>query len=235
VHEQHPIAVDLRLGRPLHRVNPHVVDVERMGTPDVGTRQSCIHCPAFAHSEQSSDVRFTPGDDRPHPPGPVPNWAETWGFGFARLCRMPHQGVAWWWTVLRSDDLGIVVVRDDEVPLPRRDDSLELRGDGIWVDLTCETPLEHWSIGLEAFGLRVDDVNDDIGERLPVGLDLEWEITGTTDPEALADGTGYTQSGVLHGELLVGNERIAYDAPCTRDHSWGEIKLPGWPPVGAPD
>ena len=69
---------------------------------------------------------------------------------------------------------GLVVVRDSEVPRPRGP-MLELRADGLWVEFVCETPDEHWSFGLEAFGLRVDDPSEDIGERLAVGYDLEWE------------------------------------------------------------
>ena len=34
---------------------------------------------------------------------------------------------------------------------------LEVRADGLWGELMCETPLEHWSYGLEAFGVALDD------------------------------------------------------------------------------
>jgi hypothetical protein len=89
---------------------------------------------------------------------------------------------------------GLLVVRDAEVPRPRGR-AVEFRADGLWVDFVCETPDEHWSFGLEAFGLRVDDPADEIGERVPVGFDLEWE---TPD--------------VVHGELLVGRVTIPVDA-----------------------
>ena len=69
---------------------------------------------------------------------------------------------------------GFVVVHDDAVPRPRGR-ALEVRADGLWTEMTCETPDEHWSFGLEAFGLRVDDPAETIGERLAVGYDLEWE------------------------------------------------------------
>ena len=97
-------------------------------------------------------------------------------------------------------------MRDHEVPLPRA--GLEIRADGLWAELICETPDEHWSFGLEAFGLRLDDPADalapggEIGERLPVGLDLEWE----TD---LTDGT----AGTVRGEVLVGSGRIEFEGP----------------------
>lgn len=89
---------------------------------------------------------------------------------------------------------GFVVVRDDTVPRPRAR-AIEVRSDGLWTEMTCETAGEHWSFGLEAFGLRVDDPEETIGERLAVGYDLEWE---TPD--------------VVHGELLLGRAVVPVDA-----------------------
>jgi hypothetical protein len=89
---------------------------------------------------------------------------------------------------------GYVVVRDGEVPRPRGR-ALELRADGLWTEMTCETRDEHWSFGLEAFGLRVDDPAETIGERVAVGYDLEWE---TPD--------------LVHGELLLARAVIPVDA-----------------------
>jgi hypothetical protein len=89
---------------------------------------------------------------------------------------------------------GFVVVRADDIPRPRHD-RLEFRGDGIWTECIEETRGEHWSFGLEAFGLRVDDPADDVGTRLPVGYDIEW---ATPD--------------LVHGELLIGRDvRVAVD------------------------
>jgi hypothetical protein len=91
---------------------------------------------------------------------------------------------------------GVIVVRDDDV-MPPRGRLLEIRADGLWAELVCETPGEHWSFGLEAFGLRFasDEEADrtDVGERLAVGLDLEWE-----EPD------------LVHGELLVERDRIPF-------------------------
>ena len=95
---------------------------------------------------------------------------------------------------------GLLVVRDAEVPRARGR-ALEFRADGLWVDFVCETPDVHWSFGLEAFGLRVDDPRDEIGERVPVGFDLEWETaTSVTGPN-------------VHGDLLVGRATIPVSAP----------------------
>jgi hypothetical protein len=153
--------------------------------------------------------------------------------GFVRLELRPAEGVAWYWAYLVGPLTGLVVVRDHDVPLPRA--GLEIRADGLWAELICETPDEHWSFGLEAFGLRLDDPTDalapggEIGERIPVGLDLEWE-TDLTDRTA----------GTVRGELLVGSARIAFDGPgrfTVADHptDWrGTGSVPSGPGAARP-
>ncbi|HEX9505678.1 MAG TPA: hypothetical protein VGA62_06690 [Acidimicrobiia bacterium] len=99
-------------------------------------------------------------------------------------------------------DLGdrVVVVRDDDVPLPRGA-LLEVRADSLWAELVCEVPGVHWGFGLEAFGLQLDDPVEardaEVGERVPVGLDLEWD------------------EGRVVGEVLVGSRRIPVDGTGT--------------------
>ena len=180
-----------------------------------------------------------PSDEHRRPPGPEPWWADAWEIDFAaepgiggyvRLTLLPNQGVAWWWTALLTPRF--VAVRDHEVPLPRA--GLEVRADGLWGELVCETPLEHWSIGLEAFGIAYDDPadawGDEWGERLPVGLDLEWEATadaGDVPPAgplpSAAGGVGYAQPGRVHGEILVGADRILFSGTGFRSRASGVL------------
>ena len=98
---------------------------------------------------------------------------------------------------LALPDTGYVLVRDDDLASPRGS-LLQVRGDGLWAELVCETPGEHWSIGLEAFGLRFADEAEarvtDRGERVAIGFDLEWEAPGT-----------------VFGEILLGARRLAFD------------------------
>ncbi len=103
---------------------------------------------------------------------------------------------------------GLIVVRDAEVPRARSS-VLEFRADGLWVEFVCETPGEHWSFGLEAFGLRVDDPAEAVGERIPVGFDLEWE---TPD--------------LVHGEVLVGRARIQVMGTGTLEVDGGQVFEP---------
>jgi hypothetical protein len=101
--------------------------------------------------------------------------------------------------------VGVIVVRDDDVPAPRRTDVLVIRAEGLWAELLCETPGEHWSIGLEAFGVRFDSeaeaATSDRGERVPVGFDLEWETPDRVVGEVLVGRTRYELSA--HGTFSV--------------------------------
>lgn len=90
---------------------------------------------------------------------------------------------------------GFVVVRTEDIPRPRHA-RLEFRADGIWTELIEEEP-GRWTLGLEAFGLRVDDPAHEIGDRIAVGYDLDVD------------------DGMVHGDLLVGTAVIAVALPAT--------------------
>lgn len=92
-----------------------------------------------------------------------------------------------------------LVVREEEAP-PAVDGTI--RANGLWLSLVCETPGEHWTVGLEAFALAVDDPEDERGELVPLGFDVEWEAPGR-----------------VHGEVLVGDLVIELDGP-------GELAAP---------
>jgi hypothetical protein len=102
-------------------------------------------------------------------------------------------------------DVGVVVVRDDEVAPPKRTDLLVVRAEGLWAELLCETPGEHWSFGLEAFGVRFDDEAEaapsDRGERVAVGFDLEWETPDRVVGEVLVGRAKYDLTA--HGTFVV--------------------------------
>lgn len=179
-----------------------------------------------------------PSDERAKLPGDDPLWCDTWQLdfahsdgtlgGFLHLSLWPAWGVAWWWAHLCTPD-GLVAVRDHEVGLPRV--GLEIRADGLWGEMVCETPLEHWSYGLEAFGVRYDDPAEALGaewgERVAVGLDLEWETLGPPldgpgpGPGPGGLGSGYTQAGSVRGEILLGADRLPLDGVGCRSRRWG--------------
>jgi hypothetical protein len=128
--------------------------------------------------------------------------------GFVRLELRADEQIAWYWTYLVGVPGvdGLLVVRDHEVLPPRQ--GLEIRADGLWAELVCETPSEHWTFGLEAFGVRLDAAEaalragGEIGDRVAVGLDIEWEVGGDGPP-----------AGVVHGDVLVGRARHEIDGP----------------------
>jgi hypothetical protein len=180
-----------------------------------------------------SDLTLTPADERAHAPGPERLWGESWYFdftnregtlgGYVRLGLYPNLGVAWYWACLVGEGRPLVTVIDHEVQLPTAP-SLEIRAEGLWAEHTVETPYEHMTLGCEAFAVGVDDpleVYGDLrGARVPFGFDLEWETDrGGVYPWIGA--TRYEISCNVHGEILVGDERIEFDGVGQRDHSWG--------------
>ena len=109
-----------------------------------------------------------------------------------------------------------------EVPLPRA--GLEIRTEGLWATHICETPFDHWTVGLEAFGLGVDDPAElygrQYGERVPLGFDLEWEASAPAHPEGDSS-MAFAQACRVSGEILVGSVQIDFDGHGHRSRQWG--------------
>src|SRR3954470_21224702 len=189
-------------------------------------------------------------DERPHEPGPEPDWEESWWFdfvaagpdgnlvgGFVRLGLWPNHNRAWYWAALVGDGRRYLLVRDEDVPLPRPGRT-EVRADGLWSALECETPFDHWTIGLEAFAVALDDPaeawGDERGDRVGLGFDLEWEAVA--NPVMAPDaGRGYRQECRVSGEVLAGrDERFTIDGHGARAHRWGPAALPQSAPSAGP-
>ena len=177
-----------------------------------------------------------PDDERRHRPPAgrrgTEDWEESWSFelalpdaslgAYVRL-GLPGAGPAWYWAAVVGVDRPLVAVREHELPPPRM--GLEVRGSGLWSDLVCETPLEHWTVGLEAFALAYDDPYEawasERGERVALGFDLEWEVTGGLGPPPPPGPEGYSQPCTVSGEVLVGAERLSVEGVGHRTHRWG--------------
>jgi len=183
-------------------------------------------------SDHPGAVQLSAADEHGHEPGPERLWGESWYFdftdrdgtlgGYVRLGLYPNLGVAWYWACLVGEGRPLVTVIDHEVPPPARG-SLEVRTEGLWADHTVETPYDHMSLGCEAFAVAVDDPSEvygDLrGDRVPFGFDLEWDTDGGVYP--WIGTTRYEVPCSVHGEILVGDERIDFDGVGQRDHSWG--------------
>lgn len=175
-------------------------------------------------------------DERPHAPGDS-DWFEVWSFdlvdegaGIGFHLALEFGGGR---AVVRAAVVGegrpLVSLVADDLPRPRV--GLEVRGPGIWASAECETPLDHWSLGLEAFAVTLDDPWDALGaargDRTPLGADLEWEAT--TPPVGLpGPGDGYEIPSLAHGEVLVGAERLEVDGVGTWTHRWGPATAVRW-------
>lgn len=174
-----------------------------------------------------------PDAERPHPPGSSSAWTETWELRLASptldlataiaVVQRPAEGQVSYLGAVLGRDRPPVVVLDHDIPIPRT--GLELRSSGIWADHVCETPHEHWSVGLEAFALELDEPDDLItvgrGHSIPLGFDLEWETPTAPVPIRADTDDGYFATGFGHGEILLGDQTLEIEGPGHRLHRWG--------------
>ena len=153
------------------------------------------------------------------------------------LTKYPHRGHATFHGVLLRLNADPLAVVEFEVPLPSR--GWEVRASGLWAELVCETPMEHWSYGLEAFGLAVDDpeelMGSALGRREPLGWELEFEARAPAQHTTVQS---YGQAGSVHGLVLEAAGSTEVDGYGVRSHWWGSetprtIGLGGHP-AGAP-
>ena len=179
----------------------------------------------------------TPEDEGRHEAGSEELWNESWYFDFAsedgaiggyvRLGLYPNVdgGVAWYWAYLVRNGAPLLAVQHHEAAIPSGR-VLEVREEGLWSALHCETPHDHWTIGLESFAVALDDPGEAYGadlrgEKVALGFDLEWEATAPVFDYPFGV-TRYEQSCRVSGEILVGDgETIDFDGWGQRDHSWG--------------
>jgi hypothetical protein len=179
-----------------------------------------------------------PGEERRHAGA-----EESWWFdfcqadgslgGYVRLAYRPGDRTAWYWAAIVGVGRPLVALRAHDVRIPAT--GTEIRADGVWACLTCETPLEHWSVGLESFGASMDDPLEawgaERGDILPFGLDLEWEAQAPAVPASgHGAAAGYGQWCEVHGEVLLGDDRLPVDGRGDRRHRWGPgaARPPGW-------
>lgn len=182
-----------------------------------------------------------PRDELDHFAGPSSAWSETWEWRLATpdlgmavavaIVRRPAEGQMSYRAAMLSRSRPLVVLCEHELTPPRT--GLEVRGSGIWADHVCEDPHEHWTLGLEAFALALDDPDDLVtrGRGLPVpfGLDLEWEADGEPVVCDNQYDRGYLAAGSMHGDVLIADEAIAVEGHGVRIHRWGVgPPLPVW-------
>jgi len=113
-------------------------------------------------------------------------------------------------SVLRAGEDPVTVLDYD---LPLATGAFEFRASGVWVELCCEEPLDHWTVGLEAFGLAVPAgevvTPASYGDRVPLGLDLDLDTVAA--PEG--DARSFSVDVKVHGEILIAD--AAYEIEAT--------------------
>ncbi len=113
---------------------------------------------------------------------------------------------------------------------PRSSRHWEVRGHGLWADHVVEQPLVHWSCGLEAFALAVDEpdelVRTGIGHRVPLGWELEFEAGGEAIELGAASSSGrevegFRQMGRVHGIVMDERGEWPFEGLGLRTRWWG--------------
>ena len=182
-------------------------------------------------------------DERRHRLARGPWSGEAWGFdfadadsslaGFVRIAVYPSRGVAWFWAALVGDGRAYVLCRDTELTPPADPSVLELRGVSLWTHAICETPLEHWTVAMEAYAVAFDDPVEawrgERGDRVGLAFDLEWECPKSFPAWVGADDGShrYEAACTVNGELLLGDESWTIAGVGARHHEWGRLDWSG--------
>ena len=133
-----------------------------------------------------------PADERAHAPGPATWWWEAWHLDAATRRRhrarraarvLPERsGVAWCWTLSRAARSRRARSSCATTRSRCRAQGLEVRADGLWGELGARRRSSTGRTGSRrsacASTTRPTRSRGEIGERIPVGLDLEWEVDG---------------------------------------------------------
>ncbi len=113
-----------------------------------------------------------------------------------------------------------LVLCDNTLPVPA--ERWEFRSSGVWCEFVCEQPMQHWSYGLEAFALGLDDrralLGKGYGHRIPLG----WELDFLATAEADVGQNSYHQAGTVEGVVLDdAGQHDVEQMVATRQHWWG--------------
>lgn len=96
-----------------------------------------------------------------------------------------------------------------ETDIRSRGDGLLLKAPGLWAELVCDDPFGQWTVGNETHAVELDGADEALGRAygvaVPIASDLEWYAT----ERAMPIDNGYSQIGVLMGDIETVNGVIA--------------------------
>lgn len=175
---------------------------------------------------------FGPSDERRHEPSTDPAWVEAWSLDLVQpdlsrgasfeLLFLGAERVAAFHASVVGPDQRLVTLSEIEAAIPAPP-GLELRAPGLWAEIGIQTPLEHATVDIEAFAVRLDDPGEVFGraygERVALGSELEWETGGPL--ERCNGDAGYEIPCTVHGVILLADEVIEIDGWGWRSHRWG--------------
>ncbi len=139
----------------------------------------------------------------------------------AQFALYRHRAQAGFYAVVQgrcTAGLPTVVVAED-LPIG---DRWEYRSSGLWAEQVHEAPTDtdaHWSYGLEAFAIRLDDPAELLGRGYGDRCALGWELDVFVPLDSGASHTGDTgcaKSGRGEGLLLYENLELDINGPATR-------------------
>jgi hypothetical protein len=155
---------------------------------------------------------------------------------FVQFTVLPHKKACWFVAALARPNKDIILCHDTDAVAPTTP-VIEIRSTALWSHAICETPLQHWTVAMEAYALELSDPTDawtnPIGNRIGLAFDLEWESTGgpTDLPDRLdADGAGsqgYEVPAAVSGELQTEAEQWQINAVGSWAHRWND-RGDGW-------
>ncbi|RAY12750.1 hypothetical protein DPM19_24495 [Actinomadura craniellae] len=178
--------------------------------------------------------RLTPEDESLHDPGPEVLWNESYYFDFAapdgsvagyvRLGLYPNWGRAWYWACVTGKDRPLVLVADNDAPLPEPGGT-DIRTGAYTATQRVVSPFGPVRIGLDAEAAVLPDPTAAHGGTSGTGttrltFDLRWDTVSGVYP--YKDLNRYEIPCTVTGTVTLGDETIAIDASGERDHSWGE-------------
>ncbi|TDD63586.1 hypothetical protein E1293_42945 [Actinomadura darangshiensis] len=175
-----------------------------------------------------------PADEDLHAPGPETLWNESYYFDFAapdgsiagyvRLGLYPNWDRAWYWAALVRQGEPLLLVADNDAPLPKPG-TADVRTGAYTATQRITEPFGPAEVTLDGTASILPDPTAAYGdhaaaETTRLTFDLRWDTVSGVYP--YKDIPRYEIPCTVSGTVTAGGETIAIDAHGERDHSWGE-------------